>query len=163
MPAAPAKPVRLKTHPLEELTFYIGRAYYNYKVLLERTLVELGLDQHVRPGMGHILFALFEDDDCNIKDIVARARLTFPTITVLLTRMEKASLVERRPDPDDGRAVRIRLTPVARSIEKRCYDALRRIRRVLHAGMTPRQVRRLKQLMSTMIDSMRTDIARSLS
>src|SRR5262245_59428583 len=89
--------------PLEELSFFIGRAYYNYNLLLERTLVAIGLDEHVSPGMGHLLFALFERDDCNMKDIVARTRLSFPTITAMIAQMERVGLLARRPDPDDGR------------------------------------------------------------
>ena len=40
--------------PLDQLSFDIGRAYHNYKLLLERTLRKFGLDRHVRAGMGHM-------------------------------------------------------------------------------------------------------------
>ena len=155
MRRAVAKPG--ETAPLDELCFDIGRAYYNYKLLLERTLVKAGLDRHVRAGMGHILFALFENDDCNVKEIVARTRLSFPTITVLLGRMEKDGLIERRRDREDGRAVRVRLTPLTRSLEPKCHQVVRRLNKVLQRGMSRAEVRRLRDLMSRMIRSMRED------
>src|SRR6185295_12537877 len=125
---------------LEELSFCIGRAYYNYKLLLERTLRGLGLDRLVSPGMGHLLFALFEEDDCIIRDLAEKTRLSFPTLTQMLRKMEAAGLVRSRRDPDDGRAVRIRLTPLGRSIEPRCRKVLARLNAVLESGLSRHDV-----------------------
>lgn len=150
---------RRDVQPLEQLSFYIGRAYYNYKLLLERTLVQVGLDRYVSAGMGHILFTLFERDDCIIKDVAERTKLSLPTITVMLRRMEQARLLELRRDPDDGRAVRVKLTPLGRSIEPRCHVVLERLNSVLESGMSRGDVRRLRKLMSQMIDSMLEDEA----
>src|SRR5262245_7378284 len=142
---------------LEELSFYIGRAYYNYKLLLERTLRDLGLDRLVSPGMGHLLFALFEEDDCIIRDLAEKTRLSFPTLTQMLRKMEGAGLVRSRRDPEDGRAVRIRLTPLGRSIEPRCRKVLVRLNRVLESGLSRKDVVRAKRALARMIESMRRD------
>src|SRR6516162_5985987 len=98
--------------PLDQLIWYLGRAYYTYVGLLEQVLAETGLDRHVRPGLGHVLFTLFEQDERSIKDIAARSQLACSTLTGLLDRMESAGLIERRRDREDGRIVRIRLTPL---------------------------------------------------
>jgi DNA-binding MarR family transcriptional regulator len=140
---------------LEELSFYIGRAYYNYKLLLERTLRDFGLDRHVSPGMGHLLFALFEEDDCIIRALAEKTRLSFPTLTVMLRKMEKAGLIRSRRDPDDGRAVRIRLTPMGRSIEPRCREVLAKLNSVLGSGLSRKDVARAKMSLARMIENMR--------
>lgn len=142
---------------LEELSFCIGRAYYNYKLLLERTLKDLGLDRHVSPGMGHLLFALFEEDDCIIRGLAEKTRLSLPTLTLMLRKMEKAGLLRSRRDPDDGRAVRIRLTPLGRSLEPRCREVLRRLNAVLGSGLTRKDVTRAKKSLARMIENMRRD------
>ena len=142
---------------LEELSFYIGRAYYNYKLLLERTLRGLGLDRLVSPGMGHLLFALFEEDDCIIRDLAEKTKLSFPTLTQMLRKMETSGLVRSRRDPDDGRAVRIRLTPLGRSIEPRCRKVLARLNSVLEAGLSRKDVVRSKKALARMIENMRRD------
>jgi len=142
---------------LEALSFHIGRAYYNYKLLLERTLRDLRLDRHVSPGMGHLLFALFEEDDCIIRVLAEKTRLSLPTLTVMLRKMEKAGLVRSRRDPDDGRAVRIRLTPLGRSIEPRCREALARLNAVLGSGLSRKDVTRAKKSLARMIANMRRD------
>lgn len=152
-----AKPVRPEKRALEELSFYIGRAYYNYKALLERTLVETGLDAHLSPGMGHILFALFERDDCIIKDISERVQLSSATMTGMLRRMQRAGVIETRRDENDGRAVRVRLTERGRSLEGRCRGVVDRLNEVLQANMSDGDVRRSKRMLAGMIESMRND------
>ena len=88
--------------PLDTVTFFIGRAYYNYVGMLERLLVEEGLYNLVRPGMGHILFVLFQTDDCIIKEISKRVQLSSSTMTGLLDRMVRAGLVTKRRDDADA-------------------------------------------------------------
>jgi DNA-binding MarR family transcriptional regulator len=146
---------------LEELSFYIGRAYYNYKLLLERTLRDLGLDRLVSPGMGHLLFALFDEDDCIIRDLAEKTKLSFPTLTVMLRKMERSGLVKSRRDPEDGRAVRIRLTPLGRSIEPRCRKVLGRLNAVLESGLSKSDVMRARRSLARMIENMRRDEASS--
>jgi DNA-binding MarR family transcriptional regulator len=146
---------------LDQLWSYIGRAYYNYKLLLERTLRELELDGTVSPGMGHILFTLFEREGCIIREIAEKTRLSFPTITVVLQRMKKAGLVELRPDPDDGRAVRVRLSELGRSIEPRCWRVVRRLNAVLEKGLSRKDVAVAKRALARMVENMREDEARS--
>jgi len=46
-------------------------------------------------------------------EIAARARLSKQTLTSLVRQMERDGLVRREPDPDDGRASIVTLTPRA--------------------------------------------------
>lgn len=142
---------------LDELWSHIGRAYHNYKLLLERTLRRFGLERHVRAGMGHVLFTLFEKDDCIIRDITEATELSFPTITVTLQKMKKAGLVELRRDPNDGRAVRVRLTERGRSIETRCNSVVRHLGQVLERGLSPKEVAVAKQAIRRMVENMREE------
>ncbi|KAF0240681.1 MAG: MarR transcriptional [Planctomycetota bacterium] len=142
---------------LNELSFWLGRAYYNYVGLLERVLEDLGLDDRLRPGMGHALFALFERDDRSIKDLVARTALSPSTLTGMLDRMERHGVVERHADPADGRVVRVRLTASGKALEPRCRGALKRVNGVLGAGLSAAQIRKLKQSLSTIVGSMKRD------
>ena len=139
----------------DELFFHVGRAYFHYRLLLERTLRDLRLDRHVSPGMGHLLFPLFEEDGCRVGDLVEKSRLSFPTVTAMLGKMERAGLVARRRDPDDARAVRIRLTRRGRSIESRCRRAAARIHAVVERGLGGRAVGVAKRALARMVENMR--------
>ena len=149
----------LADDPLDQLIWYLGRAYYTYVGLLEQVLTETGLDRHVRPGMGHVLFTLFEQDERSIKEIAARSQLACSTLTGLLDRMESAGLIERRRDREDGRIVRIRLTPLGRSLEPRCQAVAQQFADLFASHMGTAGVRRGKRLLQRMIQTMRSDAA----
>lgn len=141
--------------PLHSISFYIGRAHYAYVALLKRLLAEEGVDAHVRPGMGHILFALFEDDDLIIRDLAHRVQLAASTMTGMLTRMERGGLVVRTRDADDGRAMRVQLTPLGRSLEEPCRRVLAKLNDILEAPMTSQEVARLKNGFATVVLQLR--------
>jgi DNA-binding MarR family transcriptional regulator len=107
--------------------------------------------------MGHILFALFEQDDCIIKQIGQRVELSPSTLTGMLRRMEQAGIVETRRDESDGRAVRVRLTRLGRSLRARCRFVEQTVTRVLCADMRPEDVDAVKRGLQKMVASMRAD------
>ena len=47
-----------------------------------------------------------------LTDLAAIEGVSQPSMTVLVTGLERAGLAERRPSPDDGRVVLVALTPV---------------------------------------------------
>jgi DNA-binding MarR family transcriptional regulator len=140
--------------PLDHVIWHIGRTYYAYIGLLERVLAATELDRHLRPGMGPILFALFEKDGRSIKQIAERVQLAAPTLTGLLDRMEQAGLLERRRDSDDGRVVRVHLTALGRSLEPRCRSAVQMIGAVLENGMGAGDVVRARRILGRMTEAM---------
>jgi DNA-binding MarR family transcriptional regulator len=102
----------------DDLPFHLPRVFYAFLGLVERRLLATGLDKHLRPGMPTILFALYEEDDCILKQLKQRVMLAHNTLSTLLRRMEEAGLVKCRPCEEDGRATRVRLTKLGRSLEK---------------------------------------------
>lgn len=158
-PAAKASSPDATTPPvepaLEHLSFALGRAYYNYLGMLEQILAETGLDEHLRPGMGPVLFALFEHDDRTIKELVQRLGLSYSRLSGMLSRMARAGVVECRRDPDDGRSVRARLTPMGKSLEGRCLGVLRRIDQVMQSAVSGRDARILQQGLQRLTATMR--------
>jgi len=155
LPASPTSASR--SDSLAGISFCLGRAYYNYVGLLERTLQSTGLSRHLRPGMGHILFALFEQDDCIIKHLAQKVELSPSTLTGMLQRMERAGIIETRQDENDGRAVRIRLTRLGRSLRGRCRKAEQIVTRVLHGNLTATEVDAVTLGLQRMVASMRAD------
>jgi DNA-binding MarR family transcriptional regulator len=58
-----------------------------------------------------VLRTLRDEGPTRISNLAARERVTQPTMTALVTRLEQQRLVERRADPADGRAVPVSITP----------------------------------------------------
>lgn len=74
---------------------------------------------------------------CGIQEIAAELDLTAPTISVSVRRLEQAGLVERRPDPQDGRAVQLFLTAPGQALCRQAHafrqDKMRKLFRGLAA------------------------------
>jgi len=141
----------------DDLPFHLPRVFYAFLGLVERRLLATGLDKHLRPGMPTILFALYEEDDCILKQLKLRVMLAHNTLSTLLRRMEEAGLVKCRPCEEDGRATRVRLTKLGRSLEKPVRDFHRGITRTLEESFTKAEAATLRQLLGRLSDAIRKD------
>lgn len=73
-----------------------------------------------------VLHTLTHQGPMRLTALTANEQITQPAVTQLVTRLERDGLVERRPDPEDGRAVLVGVTPAgARVIETRQQDRVR--------------------------------------
>jgi DNA-binding MarR family transcriptional regulator len=74
-------------------------------------------------------------------------------MTKILKRLEQAGLVERTPDPEDGRGSRVMLTARGRSLQDRVFRAFVRATRGLLAPLSPEHLEGvdagLKELLET--------------
>lgn len=76
-----------------------------------------------------------------LTDLAKTEQISQPGLTQLVTRLERAGLVERRPDPSDRRAVRVHLTAAGRRIGRsRTADRTRHLTPLI-AQLTPAQRR----------------------
>jgi DNA-binding MarR family transcriptional regulator len=60
------------------------------------------------------LFENLDPQGTRLSDLAARARVTHQSMSELYASLEKGGYVERRPDPADGRAKLVCLTPLGR-------------------------------------------------
>ncbi|TXK70633.1 MarR family winged helix-turn-helix transcriptional regulator [Paenibacillus sp. N3.4] len=68
----------------------------------------------VYPGQPPLLLRLFEEDGLSQSELASRIRNKPATLTVMVDRMEKTGLVQRRPDLHDQRVTRVYLTDKGR-------------------------------------------------
>lgn len=68
------------------------------------------------------LLVLWEDDGLSVKQLGERLGLDSATLTPLLKRLEQQGVVERRRDVEDERVVRIHLTQVGRTLQRKAED-----------------------------------------
>jgi MarR family transcriptional regulator, organic hydroperoxide resistance regulator len=97
----------------ENLGFLLAKASQRWNELLWAGFSEHGFGE-VRPSYGSVLVPLFEEDNLRIGEIAKRSRLSKQTMTTMVRLAERDGLVTREQDPDDARAVRVRLTDRAR-------------------------------------------------
>lgn len=102
-----------------------------------------------------VLLALWEQDGQSVKELAARLRLDYGTLSPLVKRLEAAGRVTRARNPQDERSTIVTLTeagerlrPIASRLWDRAADAL---------GMTEAELQTLKQLVGTVRE--RLDVA----
>jgi DNA-binding MarR family transcriptional regulator len=78
---------------------------------LSRRLRDIDLQSGLSPARFSALASLAFHGPTNVGELAADERVSRPAMTRLARDMERAGLIERRPDPADGRGVRIVPTP----------------------------------------------------
>jgi DNA-binding MarR family transcriptional regulator len=93
----------------DNLGFLLAKASQRWNELLQEAFAREGFPE-VRASYGSVLLPLFEEDGLRMGEVAGRARLSKQTMTTMVRLAERDGLVERRPDPADGRATRVHLT-----------------------------------------------------
>lgn len=110
----------------------ISLAARGFARLSEARLKPLGF------GVGHlpVLVALQDGRASTQRDLVRFARIEQPPMAQMLARMERDGLIQRSPDPEDGRSSRIILTEAALARMPDAVAALLRGNREALVGFT---------------------------
>ncbi|WP_307805698.1 MarR family winged helix-turn-helix transcriptional regulator [Streptomyces chrestomyceticus] len=85
----------------------------------------------------------YADGPMRLTELTRTEQVSQPGITQLVTRLERDGLVERRPDPSDGRAVLVRITEAGRRIGRSRHTHRTRHLEPLVAQLTSGQRRAL--------------------
>lgn len=108
----------------------------------------------IYPGQPPMLFALYKKDGQSQKDLAKQLNINPATITVMLTRMEKAGLLERRKDPDDQRVVRVYLTVTGRDVCLKVVKVTDGISEECFHGFTQEEKMLLRRLLMQMKENL---------
>ena len=94
----------------------------------------------VTAAQSGLLFILGQRDGVLIGEAGAALDLGPPGISGLVDRMTAANLIERRADPDDGRAWRLWLTPAGRAAMAQSKAGLVEVNARLTEGFTEAEI-----------------------
>jgi DNA-binding MarR family transcriptional regulator len=119
---------------------------------LMKRLRKLGLDTNsldaaVSPAQMSLLDFIAALPGCGVQDIADGIQLTPPTVSVGVRRMEESNLVERKPNPLDGRSVQFFLTRRGQALQRQIQNSHRKKFRRLLDGLTSQEQETLLQLL----------------
>lgn len=126
--------------------------------LFER-LRKLALDQHplqdggVTPPQLALLDRVAASPGCGIQEVASGLGLTAPTVSVSVRRLEAAGLLERRPDPQDGRAIQLFVTAQGQALHERARAFRREKMQRLLADLTAEEEAALLTLLEKAINA----------
>lgn len=121
----------------------VCRAFRNR---VEAELNRVGL----HAGQEALLLHLADHSGCTLSELAESLCVEAPTVTKTIQRLERAGMVERVADPDDGRVSRISLTPAGEDVIAPIRETWRSLESVLLKGISPAEqllVRRILQQM----------------
>lgn len=90
---------------------------------------------------------------CGIQEVASGLGLTAPTISVGVRRLEAAGLLERRPDPQDGRAIQLFVTAQGQTLHEQARAFRREKMQRLLAGLTEEEGAALLALLEKSINA----------
>jgi DNA-binding MarR family transcriptional regulator len=96
------------------------------------------------PAQGR-LAAGIDPGGTRLNVLADRAQVAKQTATALVDHLERAGYVERVPDPADGRARLVRLTPLAEEVLPLARAEERRIEQEWTDHLGPRRMRQLRE------------------
>ena len=112
---------------MRQIQDYIGfqvlQIHKAHRQLAEEDLNKLG----VHTGQEMILLQLWIEEGIPQSQLAACMEVEPPTATKMLQRMERAGLIERRPDPEDARVSLVYLTERGRALEQPVLDVWRQL------------------------------------
>jgi len=128
----------------------ISLAARGFARLSETRLKPLGF------GVGQlpVLVALQDGKASTQRDLARFARVEQPPMAQMLARMERDGLIERTPDPADGRSSRIVLAKAARDGMPEAIAALFQGNEEALAGFTDAEAGQLVSLLKRLIDNL---------
>jgi DNA-binding MarR family transcriptional regulator len=129
----------------------LAKAAQRWNELLADRFTREGYPE-VRPSYGSLLVPLFERDGLRMTELAARARLSKQTMTTMVRLLERDGLVRRRPDPTDGRASLVYLTPRSRAFQPVAERVLGELEHLVRARLSADDVHRLKAMLKGVID-----------
>ena len=135
----------------DDLGFLLAKAAQRWNELLAQRFAAAGWGD-VSPAYGSVLVPLFEEDGLRIGELGRRARLSKQAMTELIRRLERDGLVERRPDPSDGRASVIFLTERSRAFEPVAAETLADLDRLVRLRLDAGHVDELRASLQALLD-----------
>jgi DNA-binding MarR family transcriptional regulator len=130
-----------------DIGYLLAKASRRWNELLGESFRASGYGE-VRPSYGSVLVPLFEEDGLRMTELAARARLAKQTITTMVRVVERAGLVERRPDPGDARATRVYLTRRGRDFQPVATRELARLERHIKRRLGDRRTSAVRAALS---------------
>lgn len=114
---------------------------YHYK--MHKLLEEINL----YPGQPPLLFALNKEDGSSQKELAEKLSVRPSTMTVMIKRMEKGNLVERKQDLVDQRISRVYITEAGKEICEESKKVMRRTEEEMFGNLTVEEKVILRRLL----------------
>jgi len=107
----------------------------------------------ISPSQLAFLTFLTLNPGCGIQTMASGLKLSKPTVSIGVSQLEEAGFLTRQPDPQDGRAVQLFLTPEGQKLHQRTLEFRCQKFECLLKDLTPQERTTLINLLEKAIQS----------
>lgn len=111
---------------------------------------------HLDPGTFWLLKTISARGPLRVTELAGCTNLDTSTVSRHVAQLDRSGLVERTPDPDDGRAHRIQLTGPGSTSLQSAFDRRRELLGRALAGWQPDDIAHLDQLLGRFVNDIDT-------
>ncbi len=101
-------------------------------------------------GPRRVLFHLARNESLTQLELARRTHLSSPAISKTLQKMESEGLVARSNDPDDQRAILVRLTQAGIAADRKVVSVIRETEDELLCGLSPAEIDTVRSILTKM-------------
>jgi DNA-binding MarR family transcriptional regulator len=130
------------------------RTLHAYRRLMSRSMLE----HEIPPGQIFALREVGHEDGITQRDLADRLRISRPTLTVMLQKMEKAGFIERLADEADQRYTHIHLTPEGSALRERMHGVMGELVSHVMGSISEKDRAELTRLLGLMHDNITADL-----
>lgn len=125
---------------------------------VSRSVTSALAEMELTSAQGRIMgfLALRENPPC-AKDIEEKFHLSHPTVSGLLSRLEKKGFIEFRPDEADRRCKRIYMLPKGADYNERIYSVIQENERKLVEGFSEEEKQQFSDLLTRAAKNLGSD------
>jgi MarR family transcriptional regulator, organic hydroperoxide resistance regulator len=133
---------------------------FHQTVLGYRQLLMRGMSAHgLHPGQAFAVGEISHREGITQAELAESLGVSRPTVTVMLQKLEKQGVVERRTDPDDQRYTRIYLTDEGRARYRVMHTVLGELAEKMIEPMTAADRAELVRLLGILSDNIQAALA----
>ena len=137
------------------MTYRYGHLIRVLETCTDQAMTGALADLELTAAQGHIMgFITHRQSPPCARDIEDTFQLSHPTVSGLLSRLEKKGFIEFRPDETDRRCKRIYLLPKGRKLEETMHKAILSTEERLVQDFTEEEKQQFSQLLQRAIHNM---------
>ena len=137
-------------NPISTTTYLMVRVTKAHRGLVSAALAKK--DLHI--GQELLLMELWQGDGITQTELAERLCIEPPTLTKMLSRLEKTELLEKRRDTEDKRICRIFLTEKGYSFEKPITDLWLKLEETILANLSSEERLLFRRLLMQIYDNL---------
>ena len=80
------------------------------------------IEAKISPSQLALISYTASNPGCGVQNMAAKLNLATPTVSIGIRQLEKIGFMDRQPDPHDGRAVLLYLTPEGQEFHQRTLE-----------------------------------------